>query len=94
MRGLLVLLGLIALAAVVLMSLGMLNVQMGNGSLPTVDFNVQGGRLPEIKAETGTIGIGSTNTTVEVPRIEMGNATVTLPTIEVKQAPQPTPAAQ
>ena len=97
MRGLLVLIGLIAIAVVVLMSLGMLKItQSTTGTLPTVAFDMKGGKLPEIKAETGSIGIGSTNTTVNVPTVEMKNTTVTLSTIEVKQAPgaSPTPAAK
>lgn len=97
MRGILVLIGLIALAVVVLMSLGMLKIEQQTGAtLPSISFNAQGGQLPKFKAETGSIGIGSTNTTVAVPTMEMKNTTVTLPTIEVKQAPgaSPTPAAQ
>ena len=97
MRGILVLIGLIALAVVVLMSLGMLTIQQQTGAtLPSISFNAQGGQLPKFKAETGSIGIGSTNTTVEVPTVEMKNTVVTLPTIEVKQAPgaSPTPAAK
>jgi len=97
MRGLLVLIGLIAIAVVVLMSLGMLKItQSTSGSLPSVAFDMKGGKLPEIKAETGSVGIGTTNTTVNVPTVEMKNTTVTLPTIEVKQAPgaSPTPAAK
>ena len=93
MRGLLVLIGLIAIAVVVLMSLGMLKItQSTTGTLPSVAFDMKGGKLPEIKAETGSVGIGTTNTTVNVPTVEMKNTTVTLPTIEVKQAP--TPAAK
>jgi type 1 fimbria pilin len=97
MRGILVLIGLIAIAVVVLMSVGMLNITMQQGaSIPTVTFNAQGGHLPKFKAETGSVGIGSTNTTVELPTVEMKNTTVTLPTIEVQQAPgaSPTPAAK
>ncbi len=97
MRGLLVLIGLIAIAVVVLMSLGMLKVtQSKQGSLPSVAFDMKGGQLPAIKAETGTVGIGTTNTTVSMPTMEMKNTTVTLPTIEMKQAPgaSPTPAAK
>jgi len=97
MRGLLVLIGLVALAVVVLMSVGMLSFKTEQGaSLPTVTFNAKGGQLPKIKAETGSIGIGTTNTTVGVPTVEMKNTTVTLPTIEVKQAPgaSPSPAAK
>jgi hypothetical protein len=97
MRGLLVLIGLIAIAVVVLMSLGMLKItQSTSGSLPSVAFDMKGGKLPTIQAETGSVGIGTTNTTVSMPTVEMTNTTVTLPTIEVKQAPgaSPTPAAK
>jgi hypothetical protein len=93
MRGLLVLIGLIAIAVVVMMSLGMLSfTQSSSGSLPTVALDVKGGKLPTIKAETGSVGIGSTNSTVQVPTVEMTNTTVSVPTLEVKQAP--TPAAK
>lgn len=94
MRGLLVLIGLVALVAVVAMSLGMLRVNMPKeGMMPNVSFNMSGGKLPEVK--TGSVDLGTTNTTVSVPTVEMKNTTVTLPTIEVKQAPgaSPTPAA-
>lgn len=97
MRGLLVLIGLIAIAVVVLMSLGMLKItQATPGAMPNVAFDMKGGKLPEIKAETGSVGIGSTNASVTLPTVEMKNTTVTLPTIEVKQAPgaSPTPAAK
>ena len=98
MRGILVLIGLIALAVVVLMSVGMLRIEQQQvASMPTITFDAKGGQLPKFKAETGSVGIGSTNTTVAVPTVEMRNTTVTLPTIEVKQAgatPTPTPAAK
>jgi hypothetical protein len=83
MRGILVLLGLIILAAVVLMSLGMLKINTDN-SMPSVSFNMQGGEMPTVT--TGSIDLGTKNSTVEVPTVQMTNTTVTLPTIEVKQA--------
>lgn len=86
MRFILVLLGLAALVVVGLLATGM------------ISFDAQGGRLPNISAETGKVGIGSTNRTVEVPTVEMRESTVTLPTIKVQPAPAasatPTPAAQ
>ncbi|MEI9927307.1 MAG: hypothetical protein WDN44_05830 [Sphingomonas sp.] len=95
MRGFLVLLGLIALVVVVLISLGMLKIQQtGNATLPTVTFDMKGGHLPSFKTETGTVGVGTTNTTVQVPSVEMKNTTVTLPTIEVKQAGNTTAPAK
>ena len=95
MRGFLVLLGLVALAVVVLLGLGMLRVEFPKqGMVPTVTFNVSGGKLPEIK--TGTVETGTTNVTIALPKVEMTNTVVKMPTIEVKQAPgaTPTPAAK
>jgi hypothetical protein len=92
MRAILVLIGLAAVVVVILMSLGMLNLQMQSGSFPTVTVNTKGGELPKVKAETGSIGLGTTNTTVQVPTVEMKKTTVTTPTIDVKPAAKPTPA--
>ena len=92
MRGILVLLGLLVLAAVVLMSLGMLNINWKSGQMPSVEFKMDGGKLP--KVETGTVEIGTTNTTVVTPTVEMKNTVVTLPTVVVKPAPDATPAAK
>jgi hypothetical protein len=93
MRALLALIGLAVLAVVVLMSLGMVSIEQQQGAaLPRISVNAEGGQLPKFKAETGSVGIGTTNETVRVPDVEMKNATVTLPTIEVKQAGAPTPA--
>ncbi|MGK6353633.1 hypothetical protein ACMGDH_00235 [Sphingomonas sp. DT-207] len=94
MRILLVLIGLVLLAVVVLMSLGMISIRQQQGAtLPSV--RVDGGQLPKFKAETGSVGIGTENETVQVPVVEMTNKTVSVPTIEVRQAgASPTPAAR
>lgn len=95
MRGILVLIGLAAIAVVVMMSLGMLSIEQQQGmALPRISFNAEGGQLPKFKAETGSVGIGHTNTTVAVPTVEMKNTTVSVPVIEVKPAPGATPAAK
>jgi hypothetical protein len=90
MRGILVLLGLLVLAAVVLMSLGMLNINWQSGKMPSVELKMDGARLP--KVETGTVDIGTTNKTVAVPTVEMKNTVVTLPTVVVKPANSSAPA--
>ena len=61
MRGILVLLGLLVLAAVVMMSLGMLKIDWQSGKMPSVEFKMDGAKLPNI--ETGSVGVGTTNTT-------------------------------
>lgn len=94
MRAILSLVGLVIVGVVVLMALGMLRFDQQQGaSMPTVTFSTEGGQLPKFKAETGSLGIGSSNKSVELPTVEMRNTTVSLPTIEVKKAGEtPKPA--
>ncbi|MFZ5748125.1 MAG: hypothetical protein ACOY45_10795 [Pseudomonadota bacterium] len=87
MRAILALLGIAALAVVVLMALGMLRIeQQENASFPKLVFHMEGGKLPSFKAQTGSIAVGTTNKTMELPTVEMKNTTIQLPTIEVHQA--------
>ncbi len=78
MRAILGLLGILVLVAVVLIALGFLNV------------DVRGGQLPTVAAETGTVSVGESNSTVRVPTVEMKDKQVNLPTIDVQKAPEPT----
>lgn len=89
MRAILVLLGLAALVLVVLMSLGMVSFQTTPGKLPTI----QAGEAPTVTAEVGSIGIGTTNKTVEVPTVGTTERTIAVPTIEVQKAPDPNSTA-
>jgi hypothetical protein len=89
MRGILVLLGIVILAGVVAMSLGMLKVDWPKDSWPAVHFSMDA-KMPTVS--TGSVSVGTTNKTVEMPSVQMTNTTVTLPTIEVKQANSTAPA--
>lgn len=91
MRAILAILGLAAVAAVILMSLGMLSFNMQSGSLPTV--KLEGGAAPNVEADVGAVGVGTTNKTIQVPTITMENKTIQVPTMEVERA-SPTPSAQ
>jgi hypothetical protein len=64
---------------VVLIALGFLNV------------DVRGGKLPTVAAETGTVSVGESNSTMRVPTVEMKDRQVKLPTLDVQKAPSPTP---
>jgi len=68
MRAILVILGLVAIAVVVLMQLGLLS--MSGGSLPTVA--VQPGAAPQV--DVGRVDVGTTTRTVEVPKIQVEKA--------------------
>lgn len=87
MRAILMLVGIVALVIVVLMALGMLRIeQQSDASLPSISFDVEGGKMPTFKAETGTVAVRSSNTSVELPTVQMQNTTISLPTIEVEKA--------
>jgi hypothetical protein len=91
MRAILVILGLAAIVAVVLMSLGMLSFNMQSGTLPQV--KLEGGQAPAVKADVGEVGMGTTNKVIQVPTVVMENKVIQVPTVEVEKA-SPTPSAQ
>lgn len=65
MRGILVFLGIIILAGVVLMSLGMIKVDWPKDSWPNVHFSMEA-KMPTVS--TGTVSVGTTNTTMRCRR--------------------------
>lgn len=54
-------------------------------ALPDVDFQVEGGQLPEYDVETGSVDVGTEETTIDKPEVnvEMTEETVTVPTIDI-----------
>lgn len=91
MRGLLAIIGLAAVVVVVLMSLGMLKIEMQPGAFPKV--KLEGGKAPTVAADVGDVGMGTTNTTIQVPTITMENKTIQVPVVEVEKAKE-SPAAE
>lgn len=89
MRALLVLIGLAALVLVIAMSLGMVSLQTSPGQLPTL----QGGRAPEVRANTGSIDLVTTNRSVTVPTVTTTERTIAVPSLEMRQAPNATGSA-
>lgn len=57
------------------------------GSLPDVDVSVDGGELPEVDAEVGSVEVGTKTEEVTVPDVDVEvntkEAEVTLPDIDV-----------
>lgn len=69
MRTLLALVGLVALIILGLVWAGFLNLDATPGTLPKVE--VKGGQAPTLKADMGTVDVGTTNKVVEVPTVEV-----------------------
>ncbi len=57
------------------------------GALPDVDMSVEGGEMPDVDAEVGTITTGTSTETVEVPDVDVDVDTeeteVKVPTVDV-----------
>ncbi|MHA6718160.1 hypothetical protein ACX40Y_01795 [Sphingomonas sp. RS6] len=75
MRAVLAVIGILVLIVVMLIALGMLNL------------DINGGKLPSVTAETGSVAVGESNTMVRVPTVEMKEKQVSVPTIDVQPAP-------
>ena len=75
---------LVILAAIVGVATGMINLHGRPGALPKV--SVQGGALPTVKADVGSIDLGTKNSTVDVPTVTTTTKQVETPTLTVKKA--------
>jgi hypothetical protein len=83
-------LGVAALAVVAYGAFYFIDVdQTQEARMPTVDIDVEGGQAPEFDVETGSVDVGTTTETIEVPDVEIttDEREITLPTLEVEPAP-------
>ena len=77
MRAILLLLIVIVLAAIVLFATGLVDVDTVRGvRAPEVEagsngVTAQGGQAPAFDVQTGSVGVGTTETTVKVPTLEV-----------------------
>lgn len=78
MRGILILLGIVALILIVLLSLGMISFgQERAAQLPSV--KIEGGQTPKFDVEVGKVDLTTTNKTVEVPTLQVEKAPAAAP---------------
>jgi flagellar basal body-associated protein FliL len=83
-RTIIIILVVAVLAVIAAVATGFLDFSSKGGSLPAV--KVEGGALPSVDADVGSIDVGTTNTTVEVPKVETEKKTLEVPTLSVKKA--------
>ena len=69
MRFLLGLIGLAAIVLIILLSTGMLRLNGTAGTLPTV--KIEGGSAPSVTANMATVTVGTENKTIEVPKVSI-----------------------
>jgi len=83
-RKLLAILAVIVLVVIVLFATGFWRADVKEGSLPDVDVTAKGGDLPSIDVDSKEVVVGTTNTTIEVPKIETEKEQVAVPVVGVK----------
>ena len=81
MRAVVTVLVIVVVIAIVAVLTGFVNLHGSSGAMPKVA--VEGGRLPTMKADVGSIDVGTKNQTVEVPKVETERKTVAVPTLSV-----------
>jgi hypothetical protein len=85
MRAILGLLLVIVLAGIAAFALGFIDIdKTRDGKLPAI--RAEGGSMPGFAVKTGSLEVGTRNTTVEVPNIGTHKETVQTPTIGVTKA--------
>ena len=84
MRAVVTILAIIVVIAIIAVATGFVNLHGNSGSLPTV--KVEGGQAPTMKADVGSIDVGSENKTVAVPKVGTVDKTVKVPTVAVHKA--------
>ena len=81
-RKLLGILAVIVVIAIILFATGFWSADVKEGALPDVDVSAEGGALPEVDVDSKEVVVGTTETNIEVPKIE--TETVDVPAVGVK----------
>ena len=62
-----IVLGIVAVIAVILFATGFWSADVKEGSLPEVDVSAKGGELPKVDLDSKEVVVGTKKTEVEVP---------------------------
>lgn len=83
-RKLLGILAVIVVIAIILFATGFWSADVKEGALPDVDVSAEGGALPEVDVDSKEVVVGTTETNIEVPKIETETEQVDVPVVGVK----------
>lgn len=80
--------GIILLIAAIIVGLlfatGFWSADVKSGALPDVDISAKGGALPKVDLDSKEVVVGTTNTTVEVPKVTTEKEKVAVPVVGVR----------
>ncbi|MET0241096.1 MAG: hypothetical protein ABW184_14490 [Sphingobium sp.] len=78
---------IVAIGAIVVAFLfltGFWSADMEGGSLPKVDVKAEGGSLPDVDVKSKEVVVGTSKTTVDVPKVETEKQEIDVPTVGVR----------
>ena len=77
---------LLVLAVIValLFATGFWSADVKEGEMPKVEVSTDGGALPTVDLDSKEVVVGTTNTTVDVPKVTTEKETIAVPTVGVK----------
>ena len=81
MRAIITVLAIVVVIAIIAVMTGFVNLHGTSGSMPRLA--VEGGKLPSVAADVGSVDLGTKKTTVDVPKVETSKKTVEVPTLSV-----------
>ena len=93
MRAVLLVLIIAVVALIAAIQTGLINISQSRpATAPTIEagdgaIRTQAGQSPQFEVETGSIGVGTREANVAVPKVEVkrGQATVQVPAVEVRK---------
>lgn len=83
-RTIAIILGIVAIIAVLLFATGFWSADVKEGALPDVDVSAKGGALPKVDLDSKEVVVGTKDTTVDVPKVTTEKESVSVPVVGVK----------
>jgi hypothetical protein len=84
MRAVVTILAIVVVIAIIAVATGFVNLHGTPGELPKVA--VEGGKAPTVAADVGSVDVGTTNATVDVPKVDTVKKKIEVPTVDVQKA--------
>jgi hypothetical protein len=74
----------VALLVALLFATGFWSADVKEGELPKVNVSADGGKLPDVNLKSKEVVVGTTTTTVDVPKVKTEKEEITVPVVGVK----------
>ena len=74
----------IALVVALLFATGFWSADVKNGELPQVKVSADGGKLPDVDLKSKEVVVGTTEKTIDVPKVKTEKETINVPVVGVK----------